>query len=445
MKNLFNTPLLITATGHNKMLKKLESYDPEHHFTPEPLSVEPSIGEVTAVIPVYGVLCKSPYEEGMISVDLIGQALEELAKDPSVKNILIDFSSPGGETTGIFELGEKIRMVDENIKPVWGWTSDQCDSAGYWLMSQCRGIGMTKSAQVGSVGVYLLTTDLTEQLKAQGIKIEAFSSGIWKMMGHEFRSLTDAEKQYLTEDVQKQHAKFKSVVLSKRNSISLDDLEGLSFEGEIALQKGFCDVLCLSLEEFVGVVNNETTYNNMKVNKVKIEKSPAPSDEKLKELGVSVTPAVQAEAPKAEIKAEAGPLQPGYAEKDMPGVPGVKVGEAEPDGDEAPHKEPDGDEPVAEEAWYCSKCGTKHTFAEEEAEEEEDEKPEDQPVKKMEDNVVPPQPETPKNYTEAQSTRLSVFGYTALPKQKLSKLHEVTNAIIEEASKEMLGNVNPKQ
>ena len=440
--------MLITATGHNQMLKKLESFDPEHHFEPEGLEVAASEGDSIAIIPIYGVLSKNPYEENMISTDLVSQALEEMAADPSVKSIVIDFNSPGGETTGILELGEKIRMVDENIKPVFGYTSNQSDSAAYWLMSQCRAIGMAKSSQVGSVGVYLLTTDLTEQLKANGIKIEAFSSGIWKMMGHEFRSLTESERAYLQDDVQKQHEKFKNVVLSKRSYISPDDLEGLSFEGDVALQKGFCDLLCASLEEFVGIINNNDTYNNMKVNKVKIEKSPAPSDEKLKEQGVSVTPVVKAEAPKDEPEKkeeEGGPLQPGYAEeKDMPGVPGVKVGEAEPE----VHPEPDGDEPVEEEAWYCSKCGTKHTFSKKAEEEEGEEEPDgdEEPVKKMEeDNVVPPQPETPKNYTEATSNRLSVFGYNPLPSMKLSALHLATNEIIENASKEMLGDINKKQ
>src|SRR5205807_410377 len=97
---------------------------------------------------------------------------------------------PGGETVGIEELGRKIVDIDENVKPVYVWTESQMASAAYWIGSQGRKLGMTPSSAVGSVGVYLLVLDATRQMEDQGLKIEAFSSGKYKMMGHEFRKLT---------------------------------------------------------------------------------------------------------------------------------------------------------------------------------------------------------------------------------------------------------------
>lgn len=209
-----------------------------------------------AVINVSGVLAKGvgPMEElllGMTNVDSISDALDEAAADPNVQVIYLRFASPGGETTGIEELGRKIKAIDENVKPVFGWTEQLACSAAYWLVSQCRSIGMTPSAQVGSVGVYSLILNTTKQLRDMGVEVEAFYSGKYKMMGHDFRSLTDAERDLIQSDVEKQHQKFKDTVLSKRTNISEDDLEGLSFEGEDALSKGFVDSVHDSFEEFL--------------------------------------------------------------------------------------------------------------------------------------------------------------------------------------------------
>jgi len=209
-----------------------------------------------AVISVSGVLSKgvSQLEEllcNMTDVDAISDALDEAASDPSISHIVLSFASPGGETTGIEELARKISDIDTNIKPVLGWTEIQACSAAYWLISQCRTIGMTPSSQVGSVGVYTVVTDQTKALEQAGITIEAFYSGDMKLMGHEWHTLTKDEREWINTDVKKQHQKFKDVISSKRPQINVSDFEGLAFEGAMALDKGFVDSLHDSLNEFL--------------------------------------------------------------------------------------------------------------------------------------------------------------------------------------------------
>ena len=215
--------------------------------------------DATAIIKVCGVLSKgvTEIEEimlGLADVDEVSYALDQAAEDPSIKEIVLAFSSPGGETLGIEELGRKIEAIDANVKPIYGWTESMATSAAYWLVSQTRRIGMIPSSQIGGVGVYSLVLNITDAMKQQGNSIEIFSSGKYKMMGHEFRNLTDAERKIIQEDVDKQHQEFNQVVLSKRPQINKDDLEGLSYEGRDALSKGFCDVLCDSFEEYLAKV-----------------------------------------------------------------------------------------------------------------------------------------------------------------------------------------------
>jgi protease-4 len=212
--------------------------------------------DTTAVIKVCGVLSKgiTEIEEvmlGMADVDEISYALDTAVEDGNVKNIILAFSSPGGETLGIEELGRKIKNIDENIKPIYGWTESQATSAAYWLISQTRHIGMIPSSQVGGVGVYSLVENITGAMKQAGTDIEIFSSGAMKMIGHPFRNLTDAERKIIQEDVDKQHQEFNAVVQAKRPLIKSDDLEGLAYEGRDALAKGFVDSLHDDFAEFL--------------------------------------------------------------------------------------------------------------------------------------------------------------------------------------------------
>ena len=267
---------MLPPVNHSNLCKLVAAYmSGDLSYQPEPALPEGIVGEdkdhpretddmeivdATAVIKVCGVLSKgvSELEEillGLADVDEVSYALDQAAADPSIREIVLAFSSPGGETLGIEELGRKIAYIDQNVKPIYGWTESMATSAAYWLISQTRRIGMIPSSQIGGVGVYSLVLNLTEQMKQEGIEIESFSSGKYKLMGHEFRTLTDAERKLIQEDVEKQHKLFNEVVLAKRSNINVDDLEGLSYEGRDALTKGFTDVL---YDDFVGFLTEIT-------------------------------------------------------------------------------------------------------------------------------------------------------------------------------------------
>jgi signal peptide peptidase SppA len=209
----------------------------------------------TAIIPISGILIKGADPEaceelGLCNVDMITKMLDKCVEDSSVKDICLSFASPGGETTGIEELGRKIAFINSNIKPIKGWVEFKAASAAYWLLSQCGLIGMTPSAEVGSVGVYTLIEDCTKQMEQEGIKIEAFSAGKYKLTGHSFRSLTDEEKKILQDDVEETNLQFKGVVTSTRK-INDEYLQGLSFNGKKALTYGFVDILADTCDEFL--------------------------------------------------------------------------------------------------------------------------------------------------------------------------------------------------
>lgn len=262
---------MLSPKAHDALCKQLSTYlDKPYPIKFEAKSPEreyeqpqgDSSGESHALIYVNGVLSKnvSPEAEmicGLVDVDWIRQMLLEAANDPTVKDIILCWNSPGGECTGVEELGRLIVKIDAEVKPVYSWCENQMDSAAYWLGSQTRTIGMTPSAQVGAVGVYLLVSDESKRLEREGKAITAIASGKYKLMGHEFRALTDEETEMLTKDTVENHENFKNTVLSRRPEVSRDDMEGLSFKGVKALNKHFVDYLSDSLEEFLGIIESQ--------------------------------------------------------------------------------------------------------------------------------------------------------------------------------------------
>jgi ClpP class serine protease len=195
---------MLSGTVHEKLCDQLENLlssdiDPSKFLTepPEYKSQDSNLadvgsGPVTGIIPIKGILAKGPSEMakayfGFVDVDDVSNALDQAAGDTDIKEIVLDFACPGGESTGIEELGRKIEYIDANIKPVYAFTSAQCCSAAYWLAVNCRLVGKTPSSAVGSVGVYCLVLSEERALKDAGLKVQPFFGGKYKLMGHSLR------------------------------------------------------------------------------------------------------------------------------------------------------------------------------------------------------------------------------------------------------------------
>jgi signal peptide peptidase SppA len=333
---LANNKWLINSTAHNNLAALIHSYIQN--------PVIPTYGEeneyqnsnndnnvvddnLTAIISVSGVLVKgaSNIEEqmfGLIDTDYIRYCLEDAANDTNVKDIVLFFNSPGGETTGIEELGRKIQIIDK-IKPVYAWTETMMCSAAYWLGSQCRSIGMTPSAIVGSIGVYSLIEDCSKALQEEGVDIQAISAGKYKLMGASFKPLTEEEKKILQEDVDTQHTKFKDAVLSRR-TVSIEYMEGLTYEGTAAIAGNLVDVVVDELNQYLKVAKSDdlTTNHNIDMKEYK----------------------------KVNIQSKSAEVAP--IEK-VAALPGVPINEVEPDTDGV------GDEPKKDEGYECPHCGKK--------------------------------------------------------------------------------------
>jgi peptidase S49-like protein len=169
---------------------------------------------------------------------------------------------------------------------------------------------MAPSASVGSIGVYSVVMDMTAMMEKIGIKADAISSGKYKLIGADFRTMTAEERAILQAGVIELHGEFKTAVTGKR-AVPAEAMEGLTYEGKSALENNLVDVVVNDASTFLQMTGNDNMKNLFR---------------KLKPAANAAIAAASAAATEVKKLAEKEPEK----KSDVPGVPGTKS-DAEPE------------------------------------------------------------------------------------------------------------------
>lgn len=184
-------------------------------------------------------------------LDDVDEALLQLRADESIRHVLLVFDSPGGVVTGVPETGELIRALGER-KNVFAVTDSMCCSAAYWLASQAEQVFATRSASVGSIGVYLALLEKSGYLEKLGVSVETIQSGRLKAAGAPWRPLADHERVHFQQQVDAIGKSFRASVKAGRPQVKQDSMEGQSFRGEEVLARGLIDAFVPSVRAALG-------------------------------------------------------------------------------------------------------------------------------------------------------------------------------------------------
>lgn len=232
-------------------------------FTPEPQAAEHPffkglrekvapkadlVGNL-AVIPIFGALAQrpDPWEQasGMVEdTSAIRSLVDQTASNPEVGGIMLNFDSPGGFYTGGPELSDAIKSAGKR-KPVMAWTGGQMASLAYLAASQATSIVASRSAQVGSIGVYVTLWDVSKLFENAGVKVELFKNaeGTIKAAGLPGTSLTDQQRQHFQDRAQALFGEFRRTVLSARPDVPDSAMQGQTFGGAEAKKVGLVDAV----------------------------------------------------------------------------------------------------------------------------------------------------------------------------------------------------------
>ncbi len=202
---------------------------------PPQARVESGLG----ILPITGILGQGlmPIEKMFGATDTLdlSATLNAFAADPGVRAVLLEVDSPGGTATGIPELAEEIAAFP---KPTIAFTAGEACSAAYWLASQADEFVCTKSATVGSIGVYLALLDSSVAHAQAGLSVDLIKAGAFKAAGFPGTSLSDEQRAMLQARVDQIHGMFMNAVTGKRSRVGAESMQGQSFYGVQAAERG---------------------------------------------------------------------------------------------------------------------------------------------------------------------------------------------------------------
>ena len=245
LDKVYREPWLIKPSAHQSICATLSNYiasGADYDADDDYEEFELKVG-TTQVIPIHGIIGKhlSLLETscGGVDVDTIAMKLDAALADDSIDSIVLYINSAGGTVTGVPELAEHIaRVADE--KQVVAYTDSLCASAAYWLASSCNAVWASRSSEVGSIGVYMTLLNESDKLAKEGVRVEAFQAGDYKLAGASFKPLTQDERELFQQDVDYWYKLFTEHVTSKR-PLSTDVMQGQTFVGEKALELNLVD------------------------------------------------------------------------------------------------------------------------------------------------------------------------------------------------------------
>lgn len=116
------------------------------------------IRDDVAIVPVIGPIFRyaNLFTEisGASSVQNLAVDLQTALDDQSIRGIVLEIDSPGGQVAGISEFAAQIR-AGNILKPIVAYISDTGASAAYWLASAAGEIVAADTARIGSIGVVM--------------------------------------------------------------------------------------------------------------------------------------------------------------------------------------------------------------------------------------------------------------------------------------------------
>jgi protease-4 len=193
--------------------------------------IGPIFGGTVAVIPIQGEIgyASSDILGGSItSPDTIKDQIKDAEEDPTINAILLDINSPGGTPVASTEIMEAVKNCS---KPVVAWISDTGASGAYLVASGADKVVASRSSWVGSIGVIITLTDLSDLYKAIGVDIYSIKAGRFKDMGANYRDLTGEEKQMLQDMINEEHNNFISIIAENRK-LDINHVRSLA-EGQV--------------------------------------------------------------------------------------------------------------------------------------------------------------------------------------------------------------------
>jgi signal peptide peptidase SppA len=278
---IFSTPLMIQP---EKLDAILTAVGPRlmggaaPRFTESDLRVGPTNMRIAdngiAIIPVLGTLVMNAGgvhpASGITSYEQIESAFDVALADSSVRAILLEIDSPGGEVSGVFDLVDKIRAA-RGTKPIWAISNEMALSAAYAIASAADRVVLPRTAHVGSVGVVAAHVDQSGWDKEMGLAYSYIFAGEKKIDGNPHQPLSDRARADIQASVNSAMDIFVATVALGRgmSEEAVRATQAGIFNGAAAIESGFADSV-MSFRETVAALGDHAATSHSRFQIVRV-------------------------------------------------------------------------------------------------------------------------------------------------------------------------------
>jgi capsid assembly protease len=232
--------------------------------------------ERIAVVSVIGTLVsRSSYlaaASGLVSYADIRDAVAGAMADPTVRGVVLDVDSPGGEVGGLFDLVEQIRAINPaGEKPLWAVANESALSAAYAIASAADRIYVTRTGEVGSIGVVAVHVDESGADAKAGLAWTFVFAGEHKVDANAHAPLSERARAAIQADVDRLYSEFCALVAVNRgiSSETVRSTNALIYRGELAVHAGLADrvgTLDLAIAEMVTELDRAASMSHTTIN-----------------------------------------------------------------------------------------------------------------------------------------------------------------------------------
>lgn len=173
-ENYFRNVMLPIASRLNSP-QSVEAYREQPLEKTEKVKVRNGVAIIPITGPIFRYANFFTYYSGGTSVTSLARDFNAALEDPSVYSIMFEINSPGGEVTGINELGNMIYNARKKM-PMTARVGGLMCSAALWLGVQAGDVAIDETALVGSIGVMTTYTDDRKWMEKVGLEELEFIS-----------------------------------------------------------------------------------------------------------------------------------------------------------------------------------------------------------------------------------------------------------------------------
>ena len=275
---LYGTPLLIARPKLEVILgvvarklagEPLATPPPDTQISAAEISAAVQITDTgIAQIPILGTLVRrASYlgaASGLTSYHDIEAMAESAFADPQVKAILLEIDSSGGEAGGVFDLAQRLRtLAQASNKPLWAIADEAALSAAYALACAADRLWLTRTAEVGSIGVVAVHVDESAADAKAGMAYTFLHAGAHKVDGHPHAPLPAPVAADIQADIEHLHDQFVDLIAGFRRLTpdAVRATEARVYRGEAAITAGLADQIGTPREALAALSRQLATTN----------------------------------------------------------------------------------------------------------------------------------------------------------------------------------------